>query len=178
MKPTEERAVLERAAKAMDEWDKQEVCAIRPSEAIRALPLTSKESAAAPTPRTDEEAAGWGHREPGFMSANPGTHYVRESFARQLEHELSAEREAHKQTSRQANEAIETANASCAADQGYKEKYLLLSAQHKRLCDEVYEEDGETLKIVAEHKAREEETAPNMSTNSRPTSYWPRSNGS
>ena len=28
---------------------------------------------------------------------------------------LEAEREAHKQTSRQANEAIETANASCAA---------------------------------------------------------------
>ncbi len=36
------------------------------------------------------------------------------------------------------------------------EKYRLLSAQYSRLCDEVYEEDGETLKIVAERKAREE----------------------
>lgn len=31
----------------------------------------------------------------------------------------------------------------------YKQKYLLLSAQHSRLCDLVYEEDGETLKIEA-----------------------------
>lgn len=30
----------------------------------------------------------------------------------------------------------------------YKEKYLLLCAQHNRLCKQVYEEDGETLKIV------------------------------
>jgi hypothetical protein len=37
-----------------------------------------------------------------------------------------------------------------------REKFRLLSAQHSRLCDEVYEEDGETLKIVAERAAREE----------------------
>ena len=37
-----------------------------------------------------------------------------------------------------------------------KEKRRLIEAQHARLCDEVYEEDGETLKIVAERKAREE----------------------
>lgn len=36
-----------------------------------------------------------------------------------------------------------------------RERYLLLSAQHARLCDQVYEEDGETLKIEAERKARE-----------------------
>ncbi len=32
------------------------------------------------------------------------------------------------------------------AHEEYKTKYLLLSEQHKRLCEQVYEEDGETLK--------------------------------
>lgn len=33
-----------------------------------------------------------------------------------------------------------------------QEKYRLLSAQHSRLCEQVYEEDGETLKIAAQQK--------------------------
>lgn len=31
----------------------------------------------------------------------------------------------------------------------YRDKYLLLGKQHARLCDQVYEEDGETLKLAA-----------------------------
>ena len=34
----------------------------------------------------------------------------------------------------------------------YKEKYLQVCAQHARLVDQVYEEDGETLKHIAAYK--------------------------
>lgn len=37
-----------------------------------------------------------------------------------------------------------------------QERRRLIEAQHARLCDEVYEDDGETLKIIAERKARED----------------------
>lgn len=40
-----------------------------------------------------------------------------------------------------------------------EQKYLLLSEQHARLCDQVYEEDGETLKQVAAERERDEAKA-------------------
>ena len=42
----------------------------------------------------------------------------------------------------------EKLDAFLLAQRAAEEKYRLVSAQHARLCDEVYEEDGETLKHV------------------------------
>src|ERR1017187_10128628 len=54
---------------------------------------------------------------------------------------------------KKAATAIRWLQAQFAAE---RDKRRLIEAQDSRLCDQVYEEDGETLKIVAERKAREE----------------------
>ena len=62
------------------------------------------------TPRTDAVTL-----DP-YKARNINGTVVPSDFARTLERELAAERAEHKRTSRQANEAIETANAAMAVE--------------------------------------------------------------
>lgn len=103
------------------------------------------------TPRTD--AVTW---EPG--ATNRGNAY--EKLCCELEREATDLRRQLAESAAKYQSDIDTMAAAMAKDDveiellhaelaTAKEKYRLLSAQHARLCDQVYEEDGETLKMVA-----------------------------
>ena len=75
------------------------------------------------------------------------TYGLKESFKRRAEtaeESLADEKKDHAFTVQTYREVIEPRHKAALADE--QERYRLLAAQHARLCDQVYEADGETLK--------------------------------